>query len=302
MNRFKSWPWSASVLALAAVLLAAEGGWLARERQRARRALAALEQGRQERSRFSRQTPALTREAELAVGRDLAAAPKTLAELLAILAGDGNVLASAPPPATALEAYFDLAAFVERTRQLALGAQVLLRPDEYFGFGSHRRQGPESGLVPAVFRQRLRLEYLLGALIDARPQALLAVQRERPRPDPGRPGATPAPASLGGPADDFFDLDARLSLRLPGRVEGDAFRLEFTGQTRALRLFLNRLAAAKAPFFVRDVQVEPLGLPADSATAPAGASSVPLVAQNFSRFAVVVEYLDLLPEVGKPAP
>ena len=87
-------------------------------------------------------------------------------------------------------------------------------------------------------------------------------------------------------------------------MECDAFRLEFTGQTHSLRTFLNSLAVSKQPFFVRCVEAEPLGLgaPAGSSSSPAGGAPVPLVAQNFSRFAVVVEYLELAPAEEKLAP
>ena len=43
-------------------------------------------------------------------------------------------------------------------------------------------QGPAAELAPAVGRQRAALQYLLETLVAAQPQALLAVQRERPLP------------------------------------------------------------------------------------------------------------------------
>ena len=312
MNWFKSFSLSGSALVLVAGLLATEGWELGRERQQARRALAALEQRKQERLQFSRKLPALSKESEQAIGREIAASQDYLAGLRASLSDGGNGLVAVPPPTTALEAYFDLAAFVERARQLALDAQVLIRPDERFAFGSHRRQGPETALVPAVFRQRQRLEYLVGTLIAARPQALLAMQRERPRigrqPGSRNPadheGGVSAAGTGSGPEDDFLVFDGRLSLRLPGQVECDAFRLEFTGQTHSLRTFLNRLAVSQQPYFVRCVEAEPLGLgaPVGSSSSPAGGGPVPLVAQNFSRFAVVVEYLELAPVTEKLTP
>ena len=92
-------------------------------------------------------------------------------------------------------------------------------------------------------------------------------------------------------------------LRVPGRLEGDAFRLEFIGQTTALREFLNALAAFKLPVIVRSVEVEPLNaqLPAAaSAGPPAAGAPVPLVVQNFSRFVVVVELVRLIEPVEAP--
>jgi hypothetical protein len=187
---------------------------------------------------------------------------------------------------------------------------VATKPDERFGFATHAHEGPEAGLVPAVFRQRVVLQYIVEALIEARPQSLLAVQRERPltaaqrmeRNQPASPGAPPpgAPGARGGQAEDFLEFNPALSVRMRGQVDSDAFRLAFTGQTAALRTFLNTLAAFKLPVIVRSVEVEPLATDAapvgPGATSPPAGAPVPLVAQNSSRFAVTVEYV--LPEPG----
>lgn len=291
-------------------VLAATEGWLwSRHYQESRRALAALAQKKQERDWLAGQSPALSEANEQAIGRDLAHTHKTIAALRAALAGrEGGVIA--PPPAKAIDLFFDLAAFVEKTRALAARAQVATRPDERFGFATHAHEGPEAGLVPAVFRQRVVLQYLVEALIEARPQSVLAVQRERPltaaqrmeRNQPSSPGAPPpaAPVARGGEAEDFHEFDPALLVRKPGQMDSDAFRLEFTGRTSALRTFLNTLGSFKLPVIVRSVEVEPLApvaapvLPAD-ASPPSGAPD-PLVAQNSSRFAVTVEYV--LPEPG----
>ena len=44
---------------------------------------------------------------------------------------------------------------------------------------------------------------------------------------------------------------------MPGFVDTEAFRFVFTGQTAALRAFLNRLASFELPVLVREVEVEP---------------------------------------------
>src|SRR5207245_42405 len=99
------------------------------------------------------------------------------------------------------------------------------------------------------------------------PRALLSVQRERPltaaqralRHQPSRsgaPGVLPVQGAGGAPAD-FFDPDPQLSVRQPGWIDSEAFRLEFTGPTPVLRDFLNTLATYRLPLIVSSVEVEP---------------------------------------------
>ena len=290
-------------------VLAGEAWLLQRKRQQAARAVIALEQKKQERDSLARQSPALSKGNEEAIARDLVQAQKVFAALrLALQGKDGKILA-AKPPAKSIDAYFDLAAFVEKTRAVATRAQVSVRPDERFGFAMHANEGPEAELVPAVFRQRLAAQYLVETLLESHPRALLAVQRERPltsvqraqRNQPSPIGAISgaALASTGIQPGDFFGFDPQLSLRVPGRVEGDAFRLEFTGQTPALRTFLNSLANFKLPVIVRSVEVEPLTAESPSAGAPPAGAPVPLVTQNLSKFSVVVELIEPLPAAEK---
>lgn len=312
MNGFKGNFLLGSVLFLCGITLAAEG-WLWREaRQQAARALAGLERKKQERDWLARQTPGLSAANEQAIVQDLTQAAKVLAGLRAALQGRGTKTPPGAPPAKPIDAYFDIAAFVETTRTLAARAQVMLKPDERFGFAAHANEGPATELVPAVYRQRLVAQFLVEALLESHPRALLSVQRERPltaaqrvqRNQPGPTGmpAGTSPASAGRLAADYFEFDAGSSLRLPGRIESEAFRLEFTGQTPALRAFLNSLASGPMPAIVRRVEVERLTAEASAtASLPSGAP-VPLVSQNLSKFAVVVECVELLaaPETSTP--
>ncbi len=284
--------------------------WLVqRDRQLATRAVAALELKMQERDWLTRLSPALSVDNEQAIAHDVAEALKVLTGLHSALQGKETEMMSAIPPAKSIDVYFDIAVFVEKTRAAAARAQVMIKPDEHFGFASHASEGPEAELVPAVFRQRIAGQYLVEALLESRPRAVLAVQREHPltaaqlaqRNQPSAPGvsAAVAPAGLAGQPGDFFDLDGQISLRVPGRVESAAFRVEFTGQTPALRAFLNSLAAFKLPAIVRSVEVEPLAAESRAATTlPAGAP-VPLVALNLSKFIVVVELIEPLPAAGR---
>lgn len=312
MNRSKGNFLLGSVLLLCGLALAAEG-WLWREaRQQAARTLAGLELKKQERDWLARQSPALSAANEQAVAQDLTQAAKVLAGLRAALQGRDTKTPAGPPPTKPIDAYFDIAAFVEKTRTLAARAQVTIKPDERFGFAAHANEGPETELMPAVYRQRLVAQYLVETLLESHPRALLSVQRERPltaaqraqrnQPGPTRGSAGVAPASGGGLAADYFAFDAQSSLRLPGRIESEAFRFEFTGQTPALRTFLNGLASGPMPAIVRRVEVERLTAEASASATLVTGAPVPLVAQNLSKFAVVVECVELLsaPETSTP--
>ncbi|HKB56819.1 MAG TPA: Amuc_1100 family pilus-like protein [Lacunisphaera sp.] len=309
MNWLRRNPIFGAVLLACVTVLAAEAWLLRRDRQLAARAVAALEQKKQERDWLARQSPTLSGENEQAIARDVAQAQQVLIALCSALQGKDGVLLEAAPPAKSIDAYFDIAAFVEKTRAIATRTQVMIKPDERFGFASHANEGPEADLVPAVFRQRVAGQYLVEALLESRPRALLAVQREHPltaaqqaqrnRPSASGVAAAIAPTGLAGQPGDFFDLDGQISLRVPGRVESEAFRLEFTGQTPALRALLNSLAAFKLPAIVRSVEVEPLAAGSPATAMLATGAPVPLVPQNMSKFSVVVELIEPLPAAEK---
>ncbi len=250
------------------------------------RALAALEQKKQERDWLARQSPALSPENEAAIAMDLTSCGRLLAELRVALQGREPTVFAVPPPAKSVDAFFELANFVEKLRTRAARAQVVLKPHERFGFATHTNEGPAVDQLATVHRQQLATQYLVETLLESRPLALLAVRRERPVAD--------GPRDSRDRADDFFELDRSLSLRQPGQVESVAFRLEFTGQTAALRNFMNSLATFRQPVGVRSVEVEPLAA-AESAASIAQAvtagSPVPLVRESLSKFAVTVEFV-----------
>ncbi|MEO5957916.1 MAG: hypothetical protein ABIZ49_01735, partial [Opitutaceae bacterium] len=150
--------------------------------------------------------------------------------------------------------------------------------------------------------------------------------------------ATEAPV-VAGEGPDFFAIDPRVSVRAPGFLDSTAFRLAFVGQTASLRAFLNRLASFELPVLVREVEVEPAtadeatasATPAEeSAAEPAGPppasvvltleaparvpqsaaakkiparapTTAPIVAKPFSRFTVIVEFIELVPPPAPPA-
>jgi len=226
--------------------------------------------------------PPPTREISTAIEEDLARAQTTLAAMQAELKGRGPAaerLRTARVPTARTDAYFDLASYVERLRERARKNEVAIRPEAArFGFAAHANEGPELERIEPVFRQRLLAQYLMECLLDARPRAILAVKRELALTAPEREAreasaaeavATVAAVADGGdPADtsslelevpegpDYFAIDPRVSARKAGFVDTIAFKFVFTGQTAALRSFLNRLASFELPVLVREVEVE----------------------------------------------
>lgn len=155
-----------------------------------------------------------------------------------------------PVPRKPLDGFIEITGVVESLRQLATTHEVSLLPDETFGFASYAHQGPPENELAAVHRQIGLTRLLVGKLFAAHPDKLLAVRRERDRSN-GRevPGEVLA---------DYFQMDGRLDLRATGEIEGGMIRLEFTGRTPVLRIFLQSLAEAPEPLVVRSVEVEPL--------------------------------------------
>jgi hypothetical protein len=309
-------------LCVAAVAACVVQGWFTyTTRERARRAAIQLEAKRSERDWLARQSPALTGENARAIAADVAVAEKRLAALRAILAGHTWLT---PAPVRPVEAYFALASFNEKMRALAARQQIALRAEERFGFATYANEGPESDLLGAVHRQRVVMQHVLETLFEARPRSLVVAVRERPLTDAQRaarhtasanagagdvdPSAASPPTRSAGQLADFFEADSRLRLQVPGLVDGELYRVEFTGQTPALRAFLNALATSPLPLFVRAVEVAPDAADAASIAGNVAAAEtkpsapVPLVAQNFSKFAVVLECVEVAPAAPASPP
>ena len=265
--------------------------------------LAGARQERQWRKLIAQETPPSPAQIQ-AVEAALASARSSLAALCVQLAtGEPEAPpgTSRPPPATRTEAFFHVAGFCRRMRELMQQAGVQLRPDEQFGFAAEAGAPPPADLVPEVERQEHIAAALLERLAAARPRQLLALQRTRP-------GALSAPAaarkSPAGEADGFA-VEPGLSVAEKGLVTTDGIRLVFVGQTPALRLFLNGLAAGDLPVVVRSVAVEPAGA-GGSPRAPTGGGAEPLVLvarPEASRFTVTMEaYALVAPPSGSTPP
>lgn len=322
MASFKSHPVFYSLVGVLG-LAALAGGWGIYDRSSAAAKNAkVVAQKRAELSSLLATNPVPSVESKAAVEADLKRTEAALATMREELKGRGPAaerLRSASVPSEPTDLFFNITTFVEKTREKAQAANIKLKADERFGFSAYASAGPDRELIPQVFRQRQVAEYLLDALIEARPSELISVQRERPltkaEKDALASGAQGASASRQSGATqgatDLFEIDPRITARVAGFVDATAFRLSFTGETEALRAFLNKLATFELPLVVRGVEVEPLAKTQQTAAAPANslasifgtaatpatpaepAKPKPLVEKTQSKFTVTVELIDL---------
>jgi hypothetical protein len=303
MTWMRQSPGFAAALLALGVLTLLEAAFLAERWTAARAARLRLDLVTREWRAVAAMQPAPTAENAAQIEADLGKAAGALEAAQTALAARGlTALQRAPVPARRPEAFFDIAAFVESMRTRAQQAGVATRADERFGFSAYAHEAPETGHLAAVFRERQVVQYLMESLLAAQPRQLLAVQRERPG-EPTDPNPAKAPAGAGrtaGAAADYFEIDPRISARVPGVVGTTAFRLTFVGRTAALRQLLNKLAEFELPVVVRAVEVAPAESAPEGA-APPSPGAAPLIARPWSRFVVTVEYLDLVFRPAKTA-
>lgn len=213
--------------------------------------------------------------------------------------GNGEATAAAPP-LTRRAAYFDLARYRQDMIRLAQGHGVELSTEPHFGFSDYANEGPAEADILRVYKQRLVLEQVVGALLHSRPQRLLAVSRASA--DADSPAATVAA---------WGEVNAsNLGLRAEGSRA--AFQIRFRGRTAALRDWLNALARARLPVVVRSITVEPA---AERQRVPGGAglrSSLPaqhetaedgfelLARPTDSDFLVTLDYVEFSANEAEP--
>jgi hypothetical protein len=267
MSFYRKNPLFAFALTVCALLVAGELALIYERFAASRDAAKRLEQRRVELQGMAELTPPPTREVAAAVETDLAKAQRALASMQGELKGHGPAaerIHSAKLPAARTDAYFDLATFVERMRESARKHEVEVRSEAArFGFAAYANEGPALDHVEPVFRQRLIAQYLIESLIEARPRALLAIKRERTLTkaerearETARANGEPLAESYGEEGPDYFTIDPRVTARMPGFLDTTPFRFVFTGQTAALRTFLNKLASFELPVLVREVEVD----------------------------------------------
>jgi hypothetical protein len=326
MSSLKKYPLFSAALGVCTLVVVGEG-WLIYERWKtARETEAKLKAKTSELMNMATLAPAPTKDVAAAIEADLAKGLRALATMRAELSGHGPAaerMASAKVPAIRTDAFFDLATFVEKTRELAKKLEIDVRPEAArFGFATYANAAPEVDRIAPVFHQRQVAQYLLESLFEAKPRALLSVQRERTLTKTEREARDAAIAALNGaPIDgstvlpgsaepegpDFFELNPGVSARAKDYLDTTAFKIAFTGQTASLRAFLNKLAGFELPVLVREVEVEPAppeetAVVADEA-APATASvaaSVVLSARPAAAKAVAAKPAAPAPIVTKP--
>lgn len=326
MASFKSNPLFFSSLLVLGALTAGQAWLVFSQRGELAKANAEVAQKTQTLNNFASQNPFPSQGNLDALAQDLEQARKTNAEIREVLRATSDIataMAAAVVPASSTDAYFDIANFVQRMRDAAVAAEVKIEEKNRLGFFTYVSTGPERELLPSVFKQRQHIEYLLGALIKARPAEILTVQRERPLTaeqqrkirDAHAAGQPTPQLFTGGDTNvDYFTIDSRTSARVPNFVDASAYRLSFRGNTLALRALLNELARFELPVVVRSVEVSPLAAgPAAAATpavqqntlasifgsatnaaTPAKPVDKPIVEQTDSRFTVTVEFVSLV--------
>lgn len=298
MNWYSKNPIFATLLTLCALVVLGES-WLIYDRFEASRGSAKkLQQKEVELMSMKDLTPVPTRAVAASIEVDLARAKRAVAVMQAELSGRGpsaERLASAKVPTARTEAYFDLATFVEKTRELAKKNDVEIRPEAVrLGFSLYTNEGPKEDRIASVFHQRQVVQYVLESLIEARPRSIFSVQRERALNKAEKGALAAAQAALaagtGGavpdqPVDvssvagsspepespDLFTIDPRVTARSSGFLDTTPVRIVFTGQTGSLRTFLNKLASFELPILVREVEVDRASVEESVATAPVAA-------------------------------
>ena len=350
MSLYRKNPLFAIAMTLCAVLALGELALIYERYAASRSAAKRLAQRRTDLESMTVLMPPPTRDVATAIEADLAKAQQALAAMQGELKGRGPVgerIRTAKAPGARTDAYFDLATFVEKSRAAATQHEVEIRPEAArFGFATFANEGPMPDHIEAVFRQRQIAQYLVDALIEARPRALFSVKREATLGKAEREARAAAiangeapPQVHGEEGPDYFEIDPRVSARVPGFIDTIPFRFVFTGQTAALRSFLNRLASFELPVLVREVEVE-LATAEESASAPVveesaatatdtsvaasvllttddpaprpvapkapraprTSTTMPIVAKTISKFTVTVEFVELVPPPEAPAP
>jgi hypothetical protein len=134
-----------------------------------------------------------------------------------------------------------------------------------FGFAAFANEGPVLDHIEPVFRQRQIAQYLIESLIEAT-AALDPFGQTRTHTRQGRTRSAcrrdcrttsllpKSRTTRGGLL--LRWTQPPVSARVPGFIDTIAFRFVFTGQTAALRTFLNQLASFELPVLVREVEVD----------------------------------------------
>ena len=308
MARFKSHPFFSSLLAICGLAVLAEVYLLVpldlpfnltHGRSEALKELAGAHANF---SKLQRQEVTPTLENQKAVELDREQAEKALASTRNYIKGTGGLaekIFAEPVPADAVDAYFKIKLFqknqLEKFKEAVITSETdeaadaatdddsdvasLQKPEKLkfkdtdtFGFGAYNQTGPtDPEIIRQVFRQTQLADYLLSALLAAKPLEFVSLQREAPVTKAVRaeqdkiiqeakskgeipPMLEPSSSTTPEESADYFPIDPLVSSRVPGAIDTSAFQLTFIGRTKVLRELLNKLAAREIPFKVRRVE------------------------------------------------
>ncbi|MGE9291466.1 MAG: hypothetical protein ACQKBT_10780 [Puniceicoccales bacterium] len=217
-----------------------------------------------------------------------------------------------------------LQSFIATLKASAARNGVILQSDEAFGFAKYAIQAaqPQKEMIPLLNRQRQVLQYILKQLIESKPTAIVAVERELIEVDTSEED-TSRNRRRAPQGEDVFTIEDLVTARSNEFIDTSAFRLVFTGRTDVLRNFLNQMAKFELPLIVRSVEVEPAtesdvpkaeekpkennsqdalfalfgGGDESEAEEEAGPEQVPghepVITENQSKFTVVIEYVEV---------
>ena len=187
---------------------------------------------------------------------------------------------------------------------------VLRLPDNFsFGFSRYLNEPPADEDIHYVHRQKIILEHIIRKLFQSYPHSVEAVMRQ---PVAGQ--AIKPVNNRQSRFQDEFEIPEHLTSARDGVVATLAFKVEFTGFTQVLRLFLSQIERFELPIIVRSVEVSPGKV---NSTIPKSIQSSevgfqiffnndgtlesateqvrdPVVTNNISHFSVILEYIEVL--------
>ena len=187
---------------------------------------------------------------------------------------------------------------------------VLRLPENFsFGFSRYLNEPPADEDIGYVHRQKIILEHIIRKLFQSYPHSIEAVMRQSVS------GQTVKPVNnRQSRFQDEFEIPDHLTAARDGVVATLAFKVEFTGFTQSLRLFLSQIERFELPIIVRSVEVSP-GKVATTIPKSIQSSDVgfqiffnndgtlesvteqvrdPVVTNNISHFSVILEYIEVL--------
>ncbi len=166
---------------------------------------------------------------------------------------------------------------INKLRADAAKNNILLNPNECFGYGSYYQKDatpPPNASVEKLWTQSSVLSYIIGKLyaskIEAVPMQIDLVQREvlpeeassvqEEKKNTSRFATKRTSTKRKATTQDTFAIDSLVSARVDGSINTVAFKFEFRSKTDVLRNFLNSLKDFDLMLVVRSVEVS-AGMP-----------------------------------------